>query len=117
MFHCFFGFEQDLFWIKRIVASPDPIHTLKSSFDDVGYISIKRRLSSCLFLFFILRQFLGTVGLDIYVFFFSNTVIQDQKGLPQELFAVKMYALTVDIPPKVHKTRSKTRGNRPQIIK
>ncbi|RID45094.1 hypothetical protein BRARA_I01847 [Brassica rapa] len=42
---------------------------------------------------------------------------KDQKGLPQELFAVKMYALTVDIPPKVHKTRSKTRGNRPQIIK
>ncbi|KAF3563624.1 hypothetical protein DY000_02013375 [Brassica cretica] len=67
--------------------------------------------------FFILRQFLGTVGLDIYVFFFSNAIIQDQKGLPQELFAVKMYALTVDIPPKVHKTRSKTRGNRPQIIK
>lgn len=50
-------------------------------------------------------------------FFFSNTIIQDQKGLPQELFAVKMYALTVDIPPKVHKTRSKTRSNRPQIIK
>ncbi|KAJ0252620.1 Alpha N-terminal protein methyltransferase 1 [Hirschfeldia incana] len=44
-------------------------------------------------------------------------VYQTKKGLPEELFAVKMYALTVDTPPKVHRTRSKTRSNRPQIIK
>ncbi|XP_010537339.2 PREDICTED: alpha N-terminal protein methyltransferase 1 [Tarenaya hassleriana] len=42
---------------------------------------------------------------------------KDQNGLPEELFAVKMYALTVDTPKKVSKTKSKTRGNRPQIIK
>ncbi|KAK8664956.1 hypothetical protein V6N13_084724 [Hibiscus sabdariffa] len=30
-----------------------------------------------------------------------------QKGLPEELFAVKMYALTTEAPKKVHKTRSK----------
>lgn len=42
---------------------------------------------------------------------------QDQKGFPEGLFAVKMYALTTDIPKKVHRTRSKTKINRPRIIK
>ncbi|XP_062113408.1 alpha N-terminal protein methyltransferase 1 [Humulus lupulus] len=42
---------------------------------------------------------------------------KDQKGLPQELFAVKMYALTTDVPKKVHHTRSKVRANRPGIIR
>ncbi|CAH2046484.1 unnamed protein product [Thlaspi arvense] len=56
------------------------------------------------------KQLFRRCGLHLYK-------TKDQKGLPQELFAVRMYALTVDIPPKVHKTRSKTRGNRPQIIK
>ncbi|OMO73771.1 hypothetical protein COLO4_26880 [Corchorus olitorius] len=41
----------------------------------------------------------------------------DQKGLPEELFAVKMFALTTDVPKKVHKTRSKAQANRPGIIK
>lgn len=36
----FFWFLQDLFWIKRIIASPDRIPTLNSSFVDVGYISM-----------------------------------------------------------------------------
>jgi protein N-terminal methyltransferase len=56
------------------------------------------------------KQLFRRCGLHLYL-------TRDQKGLPQELFAVKMYALTVDTPPKVHKTRSKTRSNRPQIIK
>ncbi|GLU17495.1 hypothetical protein SLE2022_338590 [Rubroshorea leprosula] len=43
--------------------------------------------------------------------------MKDQKGLPQELFAVKMYALTTDVPKKVHNTRSKVKANRPGIIK
>ncbi|KAM6567651.1 hypothetical protein CsatA_026779 [Cannabis sativa] len=43
--------------------------------------------------------------------------LKDQKGLPEELFAVKMYALTTDVPKKVHHTRSKVRANRPGIIK
>jgi hypothetical protein len=41
---------------------------------------------------------------------------QDQKGFPDELFAVKMYALTTEVPKKVHRTRSKTKSNRPGII-
>ncbi|MBA0875733.1 hypothetical protein Goshw_014147 [Gossypium schwendimanii] len=43
--------------------------------------------------------------------------MKDQKGLPEELFAVKMYALTTEVPKKVHKTRSKVQANRPGIIK
>ncbi|KAG5235878.1 alpha N-terminal protein [Salix suchowensis] len=42
---------------------------------------------------------------------------REQKGLPKELFAVKMYALTTDIPKKVTKARSKVKANRPGIIK
>ncbi|KAF3591314.1 hypothetical protein DY000_02024464 [Brassica cretica] len=56
------------------------------------------------------KQLFRRCGLHLYQ-------TKDQKGLPKELFAVKMYALTVDTPPKVHITRSKTSSNRPQIIK
>uniref|UniRef100_A0A6M2E8C4 Alpha N-terminal protein methyltransferase 1 n=1 Tax=Populus davidiana TaxID=266767 RepID=A0A6M2E8C4_9ROSI len=42
---------------------------------------------------------------------------REQKGLPKELFAVKMYALTTDIPKRVIKARSKVQANRPGIIK
>ncbi|XP_015882181.3 alpha N-terminal protein methyltransferase 1 isoform X1 [Ziziphus jujuba] len=42
---------------------------------------------------------------------------KDQKGFPEELFAVKMYALTTDLPKRVHNTRSKGHRNRPGIIK
>ncbi|KAG7536463.1 Alpha-N-methyltransferase NTM1 [Arabidopsis suecica] len=56
------------------------------------------------------KQLFRQCGLHLYR-------TKDQKGLPQELFAVKMYALTVDTPPKIHRTRSKTTSNRPQIIK
>ncbi|KAB1222893.1 Alpha N-terminal protein methyltransferase 1 [Morella rubra] len=41
---------------------------------------------------------------------------KDQKGFPEELFAVKMYALTTDSPKRVHRTRSKVQANRPRII-
>ncbi|KAE9603266.1 hypothetical protein Lal_00008300 [Lupinus albus] len=43
--------------------------------------------------------------------------LKDQKGFPEELFAVKMYALTTEIPKKVNRTRSKAQANRPRIIK
>ncbi|XAR50770.1 Protein N-terminal methyltransferase [Bertholletia excelsa] len=44
---------------------------------------------------------------------------KDQKGFPQELFAVKMYALTPDPPKMVNGTRpnSKAKTNRPGIIR
>ncbi|KAF5729277.1 putative Protein C9orf32 [Tripterygium wilfordii] len=42
---------------------------------------------------------------------------RDQRGLPEELFAVRMYALTTDTAKKASKTRSKSQANRPGIIK
>ncbi|XWS17974.1 hypothetical protein CRYUN_Cryun32bG0002500 [Craigia yunnanensis] len=42
--------------------------------------------------------------------------MKDQKGLPEELFAVKMYALTTAVPKKAHKTRYKVQANKPGII-
>ncbi|RZC43785.1 hypothetical protein C5167_036732 [Papaver somniferum] len=42
---------------------------------------------------------------------------KDQKGFPAELFPVKMYALTTDMPRRVHGTRSKIRSNLPGLIK
>lgn len=42
---------------------------------------------------------------------------KDQKGFPQELFAVKMYALTTDMPNRIHGPRPKIQANRPAIIK
>lgn len=42
---------------------------------------------------------------------------KDQRGLPEELFAVKMYALTPDAPKRVHNTRARAQPNRPGIIK
>ncbi|GAB4829453.1 hypothetical protein Ancab_019125 [Ancistrocladus abbreviatus] len=42
---------------------------------------------------------------------------KDQRGFPEELFAVKMYALTTDVPKQARVTRSKSHANRPRIIK
>ncbi|KAI3935439.1 hypothetical protein MKW98_027579 [Papaver atlanticum] len=42
---------------------------------------------------------------------------KDQKGFPAELFPVKMYALTTEMPRRVHGTRSKIRSNLPGLIK
>ncbi|GAY33855.1 hypothetical protein CUMW_008330 [Citrus unshiu] len=74
-FVSFFKRAKDLYWIKKIGASPDLIFTLKNSF------------------------------------------LGDQKGLPEELFAVKMYALTAEMPRRVSKSRSKVQANRPGIIR
>ncbi|THG05637.1 hypothetical protein TEA_000822 [Camellia sinensis var. sinensis] len=42
---------------------------------------------------------------------------RDQKGFPEELFAVKIYALTPDPPKRVNGARPKAHTNRPGIIK
>ncbi|XP_058731339.1 alpha N-terminal protein methyltransferase 1 [Vicia villosa] len=55
------------------------------------------------------RELFSRCGLHIYK-------AKDQKGFPDGLFAVKMYALTTEAPKKVHRTRSKTQSNRPGKI-
>ncbi|KAM1244965.1 hypothetical protein ACFX2I_036218 [Malus domestica] len=56
------------------------------------------------------RELFRQCGLHLYI-------SKDQKGLPEELFAVKMYALTTELPKKVHRTRSEVQANRPGVIK
>ncbi|XP_074276688.1 alpha N-terminal protein methyltransferase 1 [Silene latifolia] len=43
--------------------------------------------------------------------------IKDQKGFPQELFAVKMYALMTELPKRSNHPRTRSRANRPAVIK
>lgn len=56
------------------------------------------------------KQLFKRCGLHIYK-------MKDQKGFPDELFAVKMYALTTDLPKRAKSSRSKRPINRPGIIK
>ncbi|KAG8385173.1 hypothetical protein BUALT_Bualt03G0014400 [Buddleja alternifolia] len=57
------------------------------------------------------KQLFNQCGLHIYK-------IKDQKGFPNELFAVKMYALTTELPKRVNSSKAKKRHvNRPAIIK
>lgn len=46
----------------------------------------------------------------------GSWLFQDQKGFPAELFQVKMYALTTDMPKRVQGTRSKMQSNLPGLI-
>ncbi|KAH6782286.1 alpha amino-terminal protein methyltransferase [Perilla frutescens var. hirtella] len=56
------------------------------------------------------KQLFKQCGLHIYK-------MKDQKGFPSELFAVKMYALTTDLPKKSKSSKSKRHVNRPGIIR
>lgn len=42
---------------------------------------------------------------------------QDQRGFPQGLFPVKMYALSMDMPKRIHRSRSKQQSNMPALIR
>ncbi|KAK7319337.1 hypothetical protein RJT34_04056 [Clitoria ternatea] len=56
------------------------------------------------------KELFSRCGLHIYK-------SKDQKGFPEGLFAVKMYALTTEAPKKAHRTKSKARTtNRPGTI-
>lgn len=56
------------------------------------------------------KELFSQCGLHIYK-------LKDQKGFPEELFAVKIYALTPDPPKRVNGARPKAHTNRPGIIK
>ncbi|CAK9152221.1 unnamed protein product [Ilex paraguariensis] len=56
------------------------------------------------------KELFRQCGLHIYK-------MKDQKGFPGELFPVKMYALTTEMPKKVNGSRRKLQTNRPGIIK
>ncbi|KAL4590278.1 hypothetical protein LXL04_003205 [Taraxacum kok-saghyz] len=56
------------------------------------------------------KELFTQCGLNIYK-------LKDQKGFPDELFAVRMYALTTETMKKVGSSRPKRQSNRPAIIK
>ncbi|XP_047330837.1 alpha N-terminal protein methyltransferase 1 [Impatiens glandulifera] len=56
------------------------------------------------------KELFNRCGLHVYK-------IKDQKGFPKELFAVKMYALTLDLPRRAPSSRPKRQSNRPGIIR
>ncbi|KAL9329092.1 hypothetical protein ACSQ67_004095 [Phaseolus vulgaris] len=55
------------------------------------------------------KELFSQCGLHVYR-------LKEQKGFPEELFAVKMYALTADAPKRALRSKSKTSTNRPKII-
>uniref|UniRef100_A0A2P2KK46 Alpha N-terminal protein methyltransferase 1 n=1 Tax=Rhizophora mucronata TaxID=61149 RepID=A0A2P2KK46_RHIMU len=57
-----------------------------------------------------LKELFGQCGLHLYK-------SKDQRGFPKELFGVKMYALTTDVPKVVSKSGRKVQANRPGVIK
>ncbi|KAG5620129.1 hypothetical protein H5410_005347, partial [Solanum commersonii] len=56
------------------------------------------------------KELFKQCGLHIYK-------MKDQKEFPNELFAVKMYALTTEMPGQGNKPRPKRATNRPAIIR
>ncbi|KAL2494015.1 methyltransferase [Forsythia ovata] len=56
------------------------------------------------------KQLFNQCGLHVYK-------MKDQKGFPDELFAVKMYALAPELPKRVKMSKSKRQVNRPGIIR
>ncbi|BAT74058.1 hypothetical protein VIGAN_01164700 [Vigna angularis var. angularis] len=55
------------------------------------------------------KELFSQCGLHVYR-------LKDQKGFPEELFAVKMYALTTDAPKRALRAKSKRSINRPKTI-
>ncbi|XVF23037.1 hypothetical protein REPUB_Repub13aG0003400 [Reevesia pubescens] len=93
----------------KVGLKPGGFFVLKENIARNGFVLDKEDRSitrSDLFFKDLFRQ----CGLHLYK-------MKEQKGLPEELFGVKMYALTTVVPKKVQKTRSKAQPNRPAIIK
>ncbi|KAH7836731.1 hypothetical protein Vadar_004896 [Vaccinium darrowii] len=88
---------------------PGGIFVLKENIARTGFILDKEdRSITRSDLYF--KELFDRCGLHIYK-------SKDQKGFPEELFQVKVYALTTDLPKRVNRTRPKGKTNRPGIIK
>ncbi|KAI9198280.1 hypothetical protein LWI28_012936 [Acer negundo] len=93
----------------KVGLKPGGLFVLKENIAWTGFVLDKQDRSITRSDFY-LKELFSRCGLHVYK-------SKDQKGLPEELFAVKMYALTTEMPKRVHKTRSKVQANRPCIIK
>lgn len=56
------------------------------------------------------KELFGRCGLHLYK-------TKDQRGFPKELFAVKIYAMTTEVPKRIPSSRTRSHANRPGIIK
>ncbi|KAK4857626.1 hypothetical protein QYF36_003662 [Acer negundo] len=93
----------------KVGLKPGGLFVLKENIARTGFVLDKQdRSITRSDLYF--KELFSQCGLHVYK-------TKDQKGLPEELFAVKMYALTTEMPKRIHKTRSKAQANRPCIIK
>ncbi|MCL7021395.1 hypothetical protein MKW94_016978 [Papaver nudicaule] len=93
----------------KVGLKPNGVFVLKENIAKSGFVLDKEDKSVTRSdLYF--KELFKRCGLHIYK-------SKDQKGFPAELFPVKIYALTTDMPKRVHGTRSKTRPNQPGLIK
>ncbi|KAK9267350.1 hypothetical protein L1049_009774 [Liquidambar formosana] len=93
----------------KIGLKPGGFFVLKENIARTGFVLDKEdRSITRSDLYF--KELFGRCGLHLYK-------SKDQRGFPEGLFAVKIYALTTDMPKRVHATRSKVKANRPGIIK
>ncbi|KAI3965848.1 hypothetical protein MKX01_010805 [Papaver californicum] len=98
-----------LFKRAKVGLKPNGVFVLKENIAKSGFVLDKEDKSVTRSdLYF--KELFKRCGLHLYK-------SKDQKGFPAELFPVKMYALTTDMPKRVHGTRSKIRSNLPGLIK
>ncbi|WOG81635.1 hypothetical protein DCAR_0100786 [Daucus carota subsp. sativus] len=94
----------------KVGLKPGGIFVLKENIARSGFVLDKEDKSITRSdLYF--KELFNRCGLHIFK-------LKDQKGFPNELFAVKMYALATELPKKISGSRPKRKAaNRPAIIK
>ncbi|KAK9133964.1 hypothetical protein Scep_013492 [Stephania cephalantha] len=92
----------------KVGLKPNGLFILKENIAKAGFVLDKEDHSITRSdLYF--KELFNQCGLHLYK-------SKDQKGLPNELFAVKMYALTTNIPKRAHAAKTRTQTFRPAII-
>ncbi|KAL8101279.1 hypothetical protein AgCh_033236 [Apium graveolens] len=94
----------------KVGLKPGGVFVLKENIARSGFVLDKEDKSITRSdLYF--KELFNRCGLHIYK-------LKDQKGFPNELFAVKMYALATELPKRVGSSRPKRKAaNRPAVIK
>ncbi|KAL9224394.1 hypothetical protein vseg_000430 [Gypsophila vaccaria] len=88
---------------------PGGIFILKENIAKNGFVLDKEDYSVTRSHAYFLQLF-QRCGLHVYK-------IKDQREFPKELFAVKMYALTTEVPRRRNPSRTRSHANRPAVIK
>ncbi|KAK9156327.1 hypothetical protein Sjap_003807 [Stephania japonica] len=92
----------------KVGLKPNGLFILKENIAKAGFVLDKEDHSITRSdLYF--KELFNQCGLHLYK-------SKDQKGLPNELFAVKMYALTTNIPKRAHAAKTRSQTFKPAII-